>query len=79
MAKRRVMLTFNEESVVQPIIHNLSQQFGIVTNIRRANISEGGGTAEVEIEGKESDIEASLVWAISRGVRVEPLGKESTF
>ena len=79
MAKRRVMLTFNEESVVQPIVHNLGQQFGIVTNIRRANISEGGGTAEVEIEGKESDIEASLAWAISRGVRVEPLGEESTF
>jgi ABC-type methionine transport system ATPase subunit len=73
------MLTFNEESVAQPIIHNLGQQFGIVTNIRLANISEGDGTAEVEIEGKESDIEAGLTWAISRGVRVEPLGEESTF
>ena len=72
------MLTFNEESVVQPIVHNLDQQFNVVTNILRANISEDGGTAEVEIEGKEGDIEASLTWAISRGVRVEPLGEEST-
>lgn len=79
MARRRLVLTFNEEAAAQPIIYNLGQQFNIVTNIRRANISEGGGTVEVEIEGKESDIEASLAWAISRGVRITPLGEGNTF
>ena len=68
-----MILTFNEESVAQPIIHNLSQQFHIETNIRRADISESGGTIEVEIDGKDSDIDAGLTWAISRGVRTEPL------
>jgi len=77
VVKRLVILTFNEESVAQPIIHNLGQQFNIATNIRRAAIGESGGMMEVEIEGKEIDIDAGLTWAISLGVRVESLGDEN--
>ena len=71
MAKRRVTLTFNEESVAQPIIYNLGQQFNVVINIRRANVTEGGGWIEVELEGEDEDIEAGMAWAMSKGVRVD--------
>ncbi len=71
MAKRRVTLTFTEEVVAQPIIHNLGQQFKVVTNIREANITEDGGWIEVELEGEDEDIEAGISWAISRGVRID--------
>ena len=71
MARRRVTLTFNEESVAQPIIYNLGQQFKVVTNIRRANMTEEGGWIEVELEGEDEDIEAGITWAISKGVRVD--------
>ena len=71
MARRRVTLTFNEESVAQPIIYNLGQQFQVVTNIRRANMTEEGGWIEVELEGKDENIEAGITWAISKGVRVD--------
>lgn len=71
MARRRVILTFNEESVAQPIIYNLGQQFKVVTNIRRANMTEEGGWIEVELEGEDEDIEAGITWAISKGVRVD--------
>ena len=71
MARRRVTLTFNEESVAQPIIYNLGQQFNVATNIRRANIVEDGGWIEVELEGKDKDIGEGIAWAISKGVRVD--------
>ena len=72
MAKRRVMLTFPQELLKEPIIHTLGQQFTVVTNIYRADIAEDRGWAIVELEGEEEDIEQGIAWAISRGVRAEP-------
>lgn len=67
------MLTFSPESSADPIIFNLSQQFNIVTNIHRANATEDRGWIELDLDGEDSDIDAGITWAISRGVRVEPL------
>lgn len=53
MAKRQVMFTFPEILIREPIIYNLSQQFVIVTNIRRADISESKGWVILEMEGDE--------------------------
>jgi len=73
MAKRHVMFTFTQEQIKEPIIYNLGQQFNIVTNIRRANLSEDEGWIILELEGEESDIEQSIAWVTSRGVRVDPV------
>ena len=75
MASRRVMLTFNEEVVAEPIIYNLGQQFEVVTNIRRANMTEAGGWIEVELEGEGGNIEDGIAWAISMGVRVDEIAE----
>ena len=53
MAKRQVMFTFPQELVKEPIIHGLSQKFNIVTNIRRADITEDRGWVVLELEGGE--------------------------
>ena len=71
MAKRRVNLIFSEDIAAQPVVYNLGQQFEIVTNIIRADITESGGVILVEIEGSERDITDGIEFAISRGVRVE--------
>ena len=78
MVKRRLMLTFSEELIRDPIIHNLGQQFNIVTNILRADVTEDRGWVLLEVDGKNEDIEAGITWVISRGVRVEPAGDESS-
>jgi len=75
MAKRRVMLTLPPESSSEPIIYNLGQQFNIVTNIRQAELAEDRGWIILELDGEEKDIEAGITWAISMGVRVEPVNK----
>jgi ABC-type methionine transport system ATPase subunit len=73
MVKRQVTFTFPEELIKEPVIHNLSQQFQVVTNIRRADISESKGWVVLELEGEEKDIEEGIAWVTSRGVRVDPV------
>lgn len=73
MVKRQVMFTFPGNLIKEPIIYNLGQQFSVVTNIRRADISEDKGWVVLELEGAEADIEQGIVWVTSRGVRVDPI------
>ena len=73
MAKRQVMFTFPEELIKEPIIYNLSHQFKVMTNIRRADVSENKGWVVLELEGEEEEIEQGITWVTSRGVRVDPV------
>ena len=73
MAKKRVMFTFPEELVREPIIYNLSRQFDVMTNIRRADISENRGWVMLELEGEEDEIEQGIAWVTSKGVRIDPV------
>ena len=73
MVKRRVKFTFPPELIKEPIIYNLSQQFKVVTNIRRADVNGDKGWVVLELEGEREDIERGIVWVTSKGVRVDPV------
>ena len=73
MVKKQVMFTFPEELIKEPIIYNLGLQFKVVTNIRRADVSEDKGWVMLEMEGEEKDIEQGIAWVTSKGVRVDPV------
>jgi len=73
MAKRQVMFTFPQELIKEPIIYTLSHQFKVVTNIRRADVSENKGWVVLELEGEDSEIEQGIAWVTSKGVRVDPV------
>lgn len=76
MAKRRLMLTFPEELLREPVIYNLGQQFSIVINIYRADISESKGWIIIDIDGEEKEIEDAMAWATSKGVRIDSFAGE---
>ena len=73
MAKRQVTFTFPQELIREPIIYTLSHQFKVVTNIRRADVSENRGWVVLELEGEEKDLEQGIAWVTSKGVRVDPV------
>ena len=73
MTKRQVTFTFPQELIREPIIYTLSHQFKVVTNIRRADISENRGWVVLELEGEEKDLEQGIAWVTSKGVRVDPV------
>lgn len=74
MARRRVMFTFPPELITEPVIYNLGKQFKVVTNIRRADVTEDRGWVVLEMEGRDEDIERGITWVTSKGVRVDPIG-----
>ncbi len=73
MVKRQVMFTFPQELIKEPIIYNLCHQFKVVTNLRRADVSENRGWVVLELEGEEEEIEQGIAWVTSKGVRVDPV------
>jgi len=73
MIKKQMMFTFPEELIKEPIIFNLAREFNVVTNIRRADVTESKGWVVLELEGEEQDIDKGIAWVISKGVRVDPV------
>jgi len=67
------MFTFPPELIREPIIYTLSHQFKVVTNIRRADVSENKGWVVLELEGEDSEIEQGIAWVTGKGVRVDPV------
>jgi hypothetical protein len=71
MPKRQAMLSYTTETICEPIIYTISQQFNVVTNIRQADLTKDRGWIIVEFIGDDADIEAGIAWATSRGIRVD--------
>jgi len=67
----RLHLTFPGLLASEPILHKLATEFGLVTNIRRANIEERGGWVIVEVDGDDERIADAVVWLAERGLGVD--------
>ena len=72
MVTKRVKFTFPQELIKEPVIYKLGVDFGIVTNIRRADIRDDMGWVVLELEGEGDVVDKGLEWVISTGVRVDP-------
>ena len=73
MATKRVRFTFDPNQIREPVIYQLGHEFAVVTNIRMADVDESVGWVVLELEGERDEIERSIAWAQSRGVRVDPI------
>jgi len=73
MTKRQVMFTFPQGLIKEPIIYTLGHKFKVVTNIRRADVSENKGWVVLELEGEAEEIEKGIAWVKNEGVRVDPV------
>jgi hypothetical protein len=54
----------------------MSQKFGLVFNIRRADLEEGFGWIMLELEGDEERLADALRWLEERGVIVAPIEQD---
>ena len=73
MAKQRVKFTFPSELITLPIIYELGKQYSIITNVRRADVTEDRGWVVLEMDGPIEEIERALEWVAGKGVRVDPV------
>jgi hypothetical protein len=73
METLRVKFTFVEQLIKEPIIWKLGREFEVVTNIRRADVTDERGWVVLELEGERDEIERGLDWVRENGVRVDPV------
>ncbi len=73
MSRQRVKFTFPQELITEPIIYQLSKEFALVTNIRRADVTADRGWVILELDGETQEIERGLDWVAAKGVRVDPV------
>jgi len=73
MSKQRVKFTFPQDLITIPVIYELGKEFSIITNIRRADVTEDRGWVILELEGELPEIERGLAWVATQGVRVDPV------
>ncbi len=75
MASFKVHITFPEDKIRNPIIYDLGKEFNLVTNIRRADVTEKTGWVDLELTGETSEIERAVETLKGKGVRVDPIEK----
>jgi len=73
LAKQRVKFTFPQEMIKEPVIWRLGRDFELVTNIRRADVTEDRGWVVLELDGEMDEIERGVRWVVEQGVRVDPV------
>lgn len=73
MARVRVKFTFPPDLIKEPVIHNMSMKYNVVTNIRRANVTKDKGWVVLELEGSQEAIDNAITSVSAIGVRVDPV------
>ncbi len=73
MARTTVRLTFRGDTLNDPIIYQLGKDFKVVTNIRRADVTEDSGWVEVDLDGEPAEVDRALDYCRSRGIAVQRL------
>ena len=76
MTRARLHLTFPEHTMQEPIVWRLGHEFGLVTNIRRANVEDLHGWMILEVDGAEADLARALQWLADQGVQVDRIRGE---
>ena len=50
--------------------YELGKKFNVVTNIRRAEVSDSEGWVVLELESEQKEIDRAIKWTIDQGVHV---------
>lgn len=71
VATARFHITLPGHLASEPILHRLATEFGLVTNVRRANIEERGGWVIVEVDGDDDRIAEAVAWLAEQDLGVD--------
>ncbi|HSA85494.1 MAG TPA: NIL domain-containing protein [Nitrospira sp.] len=73
MAHLRFHIRFPEDKVRQPIIYQIGREYNVVTDVRRADVRETTGWADVEFSGDTAEIERAVAGLRAKGCGVDPI------
>ncbi|HEY3239774.1 MAG TPA: NIL domain-containing protein [Acidimicrobiia bacterium] len=70
MSRTRLYLSFPEALVERPLIFEAANRFGVMPNIRRANVEAHSGWVILELTGEQQAIDDAVAWFSEIGVSV---------
>lgn len=73
MAHLRFHIRFPEEKIRQPIIYQIGREYNVVTDVRRADVRDTTGWADVEFSGDTAEIERAIAGLRAKGCVVDPI------
>jgi len=73
MASMKVHITFPEDKIKEPVIYQIGQKYKVITNIRRADVTEKTGWVDLELTGDLKEIERAVEGLKKLGVKVDPI------
>jgi hypothetical protein len=73
MAHLRFHIRFPEDKIREPIIYQIGREFNVVTDVRRADVRETTGWADVEFSGDAAEIERAIAGLRTKGCVVDPI------
>ena len=75
MTRARLHVTLPPHLISVPVVHRVGSDFGLVVNIRRANLEEErGGWVILEVEGGDEAIASAIAWLAEQGLQVDRIG-----
>ncbi len=66
--KKTIHFEFSQDLVKEPLLYQLTRQFDVVTNIRAASVTEGGGFVVLEMEGEEDVVKKAMEYLRELGI-----------
>lgn len=73
MASLKFHITFPEDKIKEPIIYQIGKEYKVVTNIRKADVTEKTGWVDLELIGDPKEIERAVEGMKRKGVNVDPI------
>ncbi len=73
MASIKVHVTFPEEKIKEPVIYQIGREYNVITNIRKADVTEKTGWVDLELTGDPKEIERAVEGLKKKGVIVDPI------
>lgn len=73
LAKQRLWLMYPPRLIRKPIVWELITRFGLVADIRQAEVRDEVGIICLELEGPRDSQRKAAQWLERKGVKVEPV------
>ncbi|MGH7272965.1 MAG: NIL domain-containing protein [Nitrospiria bacterium] len=71
----KVHITFPEDKIKEPIIYEIGREYKVVTNIRKADVTEKTGWVDLELTGDPHEVERAVAGLKKKGIKVDPIEK----
>jgi molybdopterin synthase sulfur carrier subunit len=69
----KVHITFPEDKIKEPVIYEIGKEYKVITNIRKADVTEKTGWVDLELTGEPHEIEQAVAALKKKGVKVDPI------